>query len=389
MNISTCTKAQCLASPFGENIVTSSFQMMLPNPGEEYTPVLLHCDMKDLSDEAYGVLKDIYTKEVPPLILLTYDRNPKDDAVIIDYITNNDLGGLFDATVSIHNEDLGFQDGYGTLFNNLPFQLEEKLDAQVEWGKLVNVGNKTAEAIGSIFNKPVISLNVIGRFDDVSRLEGIMNCIEQYPDYNYSNSITQFNPKKTKDVCVCCGKRRSPLKFFYKIQGHLCQACETKIKQEGEVNILNWYKVGLALKKEREQTRKANIKQNVRALSVACPVCGSELRPRGYHKFFCPHCKELMWVKGKYTYRVEYTLGKSLVYQYNDAGKLMDSFAVSLTNGRSEIIHCEICQNVSPDYVRISMENDSPALVCKECLDSAPGGIEQIKKILKGGEYHV
>ena len=388
MNITTCTKAQFLDSPFGENIVTSSFQMMLPNPGEEYTPVLLHCDMKNLSDEAYGVLKDIYTKDTPPIILLTYDHNPKNDAVIIDYITNNDLKDLFDGVVSIHNDDIGFQDGFGTLFNNLPNTLEEKLDANLEWGKFVNVGNKTAEAIGSIFNKPVISLNIIGRFDDVKLLESVMNCVERYPDYNYSKAITQFNPDKKDDTCVCCGKRRAPLKFFYKIQGKLCQACETKIKQEGDVNILNWYKVGLNLKRERERTRKANIQQNVRSLSVSCPICGSELRPRGYHKFLCPHCKEIMWVKGKHTYRSVPTLGKDLIYQYNDKGKLVDSFAISLTNGRSEIKHCEICHNVTPDYVKVNMENDSPAFVCKECLDSAPGGVKQIKKIIQGGDYY-
>lgn len=289
-------KALNLTSPLGENISTSSFQMFLPNNGVDYTPVLLHCEMKGLGEEAYGVLKGIYESENPPIILLTYEPNAESLAEICKYIEDNHINDYFDTILSINNESVGTDGVYGTMYNNLPVVIEEHLEKVLQWGKRTNCGSKISESIGCLFNKPVISIDILGSGKDAAQVYHIMEYMPEVTDYDYHQSIRNTDITAKSDVCTCCGRRRPPMKFFYKIQGKLCLACESRIKKLGEVNLINFGIAALELKRERAQTRAANLRRNVDRATILCPHCGAELVAWG-DKLSCTKCNDLFFLK--------------------------------------------------------------------------------------------
>lgn len=324
MDMRLYTKASNLTSPLGENISTSSFQMFLPNNGVDYTPVLLHCEMKGLGEEAYGVLKGIYESENPPIILLTYEPNAESLTEICKYMEDNHINDYFDTILSINNESVGTDGVYGTMYNNLPVAIEEHLEKILQWGKRTNCGSKLSESIGCLFNKPVISIDILGSIRDLETILSIMDDMPEVTDYDYHQSIRNTDITAKTDVCTCCGRRRPPLKFFYKIQGKLCLACESRIKKLGEVNIVNFGIAALELKRERAQTRAANLRKNVDRANILCPHCGTPLDTwKG--KLYCKKCDGFFILKRSRLY-YKYTLeGVPMCRVYELNGRFLHS----------------------------------------------------------------
>jgi hypothetical protein len=253
-------KLAAITSPFGEIKFYNNYGIFTPEEGSTFCPVLVHVAYKKLDSSVFDTINMTLNSDSPPIMLFTYGNKFANVADLVNMWKEDGFTDAIHAIVSIHNDRMGVFEGWGTLHNNLPEELEALLNEELNEGKYVGAGNKLAENIGCILNKPVISFNFIGDGDEeeYDLLHNVINFIPEYKEYNYQEAITNWQPIATReDTCGLCQKRRGPLKFFYRLQSFLCPVCERKIKKRGVVNFENYYAVGFDLKQQRINTRRS------------------------------------------------------------------------------------------------------------------------------------
>lgn len=361
-------KIMALTSSFGKIEAFANYILFTPEEGTTFCPCLVHVNYKDLDEYVFETIKEVLSSDNPPLMLFTYGNSFANVSSLINSWKQEGLHEAINAVVSIHNDQMGIFDGWGTFYDNLPKELEILLDEELNNGKYIGVGNKLAENIGCILNKPVISFNFIGNDNEYDLLNNVINFIPEFPEYDYNKEITNWQPIATReDTCYCCSKRRGPLKFFYRLQGFLCPVCEKKVKAKGVVNLKNFLEVGAELQQQRSDTRRSNLRQVLNKHKHTCLSCGGELTYVDHHKYVCG-CKKIWWIKQSMMYEIRRELNKDFVYTYSirNTGyiKLIRTQPVT---SYSAITWCDICQTMGISNTSIHQGRESYNL-CPECF---------------------
>ena len=176
--------------PIGDVEQNSRFMVIVPCEGFDYYPVLVHCDYKNITRATHTLVKHIVENGASPIVVITYGNQANIGVEVASYLQANELVGCFNSIISINNERFGFLQGYATYWNNLPFQLEEKLASVTFLGKYTDVGNGLAEYLGSVLNKPTISTHFVGSEQDyltVYEFLGILS--EEFPGYFFRAAL--------------------------------------------------------------------------------------------------------------------------------------------------------------------------------------------------------
>ena len=357
--------------PFGEVEQTSKYMVIVPPVGTEYYPVLLHCDYKNISQATHNIVKYLLECGTPPIVLITDGNQASIAASVASYLEVNEIVPLFNGILSMNNERFGFLQGFATYWNNLPFQLEERLAHIKFLGKYTNVGNGFAETLGQMFNKPVVSTHFVGAEQDYMDIKEFLACLaEEYPEYNYQKGMDfpgNFTRPNTDKRCVCCHKTGNDLQYFHAIQGNLCPTCIRKMRnRKGGINITNWYRLAVELKVERMNTSTANTLALWKKEPV-CPDCGGKLTSKEYHEYHCDACGRTVWYKNKHYYRIVENLGTQFVQKISDDGK---SLAGSWPLMKAvELMTCDECRKVVIDFTtRYEANTNTTRVVCKRCV---------------------
>lgn len=362
-----------IRSPYGEISFTHDWALFEPMEGEQFSPVLIHVNLSGLYSGVYNVIKDLCEMPNPPLVLFTETDKTSGGVTFANYINEHELHDAFNAIISVNNDGRGYVNGYATMFNNLPPELEEFLDARFMWGKYTNTGSRLSEGLACVFNKPCITLHLIGAEGELQLLAELAASIPAFTDYNYSTSITNWElPGSSNDtVCCCCGKKRGKLKFFYRLQAHLCPVCEKKVKAEGDVTLLSLCKVGVTLQQERTATRRANYRKQLADVSTRlCVNCSSHLVPNSDFHWYCPRCDTQHYLRRDVMYvpRDIPVFGLRIYkYQVKDSGyeKLL-----SITNGYTD--EFGICMKCGDKAFNLQSVGD--VALCPTCFITTAGG---------------
>lgn len=337
---------QALTSPYGSFEWNDNYGLFMPTEGLEFTPVLVHVNYKGVEPGVVSAIAELLNKEAPPIMLFTYGDKFSNVAALFSSWKESGFTSAINAVVSLVNYRIGLDDGYATCFDNIPQDLEHMLHVAIDAGKLVGstYTSKIAEGFAASFNKPAVSFNIV--LATVARqLFDVLPYIPEYPDFDYSRYITSV-PANEGEVCGCCGKRRGPLKFFAKIQAHLCPVCENKIRKRGPVDITHWMEVAYLLQQERAVTRRANaVKQIHQAGTHKCLHCDALLPPPEHGQVTCS-CGRQYFVTTRRVYEVREGISSAkYVYAYtiNNTGakKLIGTY--NLQSDSSPVAVCELC----------------------------------------------
>lgn len=380
MNLSNDPKVHSLA-PYAEVVQTSTFVLFIPHSGMSYSPVLLHIDYKDICNSTHKLVRQFLDAGPLPLVAITYGNTAESAASLVKYLRKEDLLDTFNGILSISNEDIGFLDGFATTFDNLPFSLEEKLHDCFMMGKYSgnNIGNRVAEAIAAMENKPAVTCHLYGKDGDLDVLNrAVEHMSVQYPTYNYIANMSLPAPARPprKEGCMCCGHQSRKLRNFYKIQGNLCAACAQKMKDLGGVDLVNFFTVQSNLNAERAQTHKANYLAKLRKVDT-CPSCEGELEYLGHHEHICADCHKRVWLKRGFLYSITQRLGQDWVYKYNaEHTALVGCWPITDNN---EVVKCSYCGGYHVDYTSLyDYKTNSTAFMCTSCKINGNGEIRYL-----------
>ena len=355
----------------GEVKETSKFVVVVPPEGTSYYPVLLHCDYKNISKATHELCKYILECGTPPIVVITEGNQASIAASVAAYLEANELAPLFNGILSMNNERFGFINGFGTYWNNLPFQLEEDLAHIKFLGKYPTVGNGFAEALGQGFNKPVVSTHFVGAEQDYLDIKEFLACLSQeYPTYNYREELEKkpgnfIRPAEKR--CVCCGKAGDNLCWKHPVQGLLCPTCIRKMRnRKGGISIVNWYRLAMELKVERINTHTSNTLNAWRKEPV-CPTCGTKLSAKDFGEYHCDACGDTVWYKNSHYYRIIDSVGGKFVQKISDDGKtLVGSWPLRTA---PELRTCEQCQSLAVNFTtRYEESTGTTWVVCKRCV---------------------
>ena len=377
--------------PTGDVEQNSRFMVIVPREGFDYYPVLVHCDYKNITRATHTLVKHIVENGASPIVVITYGNQANIGVEVASYLQANELVGCFNSIISINNERFGFLQGYATYWNNLPFQLEEKLASVTFLGKYTDVGNGFAEYLGSVLNKPTISTHLIGSEQDYLTIYEFLGILsEEFPGYNFRTALEKlpqnFTRPKDASRCVCCHKKGDNLSYFASINGKLCPTCRRRMQErKGGVCIVNWYRLGSELKIERINSRTAN-NLNAWQKEPVCLECGSKLTAKEHHEYHCDVCGATAWFKNQHYYRIVTTYGQAKVdgngkkvdvvlgrsvHKISDDGKaLVGSWAL---RNSPELIECSSCGKPCVDFVtHYEQHTNTYVQVCKDCSKLHP-----------------
>lgn len=368
---------KALTSPYGTFEWNDNYGLFTPNEGE-FLPVLIHINYKDVEPRLMDQVKAYLAEhaKTPPIILFTYGEKFANVASLIAKWEREGFANNFNGIFSITHTKMGWTKSYGTLYDNIPADWEFHLNIQYT-GKVVGYGSKLAEAIGSITNKPAVSLNLPGLMLDMQKLISTLDYLPPLPDtYNYTqwiNSVVVLPHEQRGVICGCCGRSRGPLAFFTELSAHVCPVCLNKIKKKGPVKLEHLLNVQHDLEMERSTTRQANyMKQVKQAGMYRCPHCNSVLSPDTGNKYMCL-CGARFFIVGKRILEVRIVHKIKYVYSYSvrNTGTVTLLGVEPTHRDNSPVAECYICKADATGWQWWNDKYGVPRRVCPTCMNKS------------------
>lgn len=350
--------------------------VFLPADDALYIPVVVHVALSDCTLALLDAIRDVLEDDVPPIVVFTSTHETKDMSSVISFLEEQDYT----------REDINFiispcnrmvpTGCFGSLHDNLPGDLKVFFESYFQQGYIEDLkASKAAEAFSIAIKAPVMSCNLTEE-SEIDEVLSVLKFIPEYPDWEY----TEYNyPESTpQGRCACCGKKRGPQKFFFKIQDRLCPVCEKKIKDTyGKVSLISLYKAKTDLDNERKRTRMANIRRDMMSPAHKCPKCDGQLDSLLGSKLVCTNCSATFFhIRNGCEELVEATPQRFL-YKYK--GKKL--LGIEPSNTQRLIQYCSSCGTPTTRGTRYPVKDGNGYVtLCEACNWTLRSTIEHRRK---------
>lgn len=343
--------------------VSSKALVFLPADDLLYIPIVIHIALSDCTLAVLDAIRDVLKDDVPPIVVFTSTHETKDMSPVISFLeeqgyTKEDVNFI----ISPCNRCVPNR-CFGSLHDNLPGDLKVFFESFFEQGLIGDLkASKAAEALSIALQVPSMSCNLTEE-SEIDEVLSVLKFIPEYPDWEYS----EFNyPESTpQGRCACCGKKRGPQKFFFKIQDRLCPVCEQKIKDAyGKVSIINLYKAKVDLDNERRRTRLANVRRDLMSPMHKCPKCEGQLDTLLGHKLVCTNCSAVFFHLRNGSEELIEATPQRLLYKYK--GRKLTGIEPS--NTQRLIQYCASCGAPTTRGTRYPVKDGNGYVtLCESC----------------------